>query len=239
MNKFYFMLSVLVFSVFVMATVLATPNGANFTEVKSETAPTGNPQDHNAYAGNVTEINVFGYSTTQSWQGYFGNVTGTIQLADGNSNVMYNWSLTNAKGEIYTSNQTGVSWSNIGCFDFYSTTEMNLSDLESNFNINSSDVDGVDETFNLNNHAAFSTGTTSFNAGQCNNTKLYNDAATGVFDEVLLYDSSSDIVVFASLLKDDTTGFDGAAHDFEMIVLEDGHGTDTSTTTYYFYVELA
>ena len=214
------------------------PFGASVSELKSETAPADGAGSRNALAGNVTELSITGYSTTQSWQGYFGNVSGVIQLADGGDSVMYNWSQATAEGEVYAVNQTTVSWTSVVCFDFLSTTELNVSLLENDFNINSSDVDGIDETFNLNNHAQFAVGTTSFTSGECNNTKVFDDSGTGAFDEVLLYDNTNDIPIFVSILDDDTTGFDGASHDFEMLVLEDGHNGDSSTTPYYFYVEL-
>ena len=41
-----------------------------------------------------------------------------------------------------------------------------------------------------------------------------------------------------TILDEDEPGFDDNPHDFQMIVLEDGHGTDTATDTYYFWVEL-
>ena len=216
------------------------PNGASVNEVRSETAGTGTPESHNATAGNVTELTITGYSTTQSWQGYFGNVSGTIQLADADGDVMYNWSKTTAEGEVFAVNESSVDWSNIKCFNFTAdgSTELNLTTLESLFNINSSDVDGVDETFNLNNHPQFDVGGTSFTTGECKNTKIYNSSGVGVFNEVLLYDDTNNLVVFTSLLSDDTTGYDGKSHDFEMLVLEDGHSGDTSVTTYYFYIEL-
>jgi len=49
---------------------------------------------------------------------------------------------------------------------------------------------------------------------------------------------ASNRTVFASLLSDDALGFDSLPHDFEMLVLEDGHGADTATTSYFFFVEL-
>ena len=42
----------------------------------------------------------------------------------------------------------------------------------------------------------------------------------------------------SALLEEDATGFDTASHDFEMLVLEDGHETDSAVTPYYFWVEL-
>ncbi len=45
-------------------------------------------------------------------------------------------------------------------------------------------------------------------------------------------------IIFTSLLEQNLAGFDNKTHDFEMLVLEDGHGTNVATTTYYFWLEL-
>jgi len=39
-------------------------------------------------------------------------------------------------------------------------------------------------------------------------------------------------------LEENVLGFDNRHHDFEMMVLEDGHNGNSGTTDYYFYVEL-
>jgi hypothetical protein len=69
---------------------------------------------------------------------------------------------------------------------------------------------------------------------------IYDDGGvsdSNNFDEVILTDGSS--IVFTSLLEEAAVlGFDGKDHDFEMLVLEDGHGTDIASRPYYFYVEL-
>ncbi|MGD9276128.1 MAG: hypothetical protein PVJ67_03060 [Candidatus Pacearchaeota archaeon] len=234
-NLFFVIIIFLIYSCFVLG---VSPSGAaNVAQVKSETAPADAPSSIAAQAGNVTELNVFGYSTTQAWQGYFGNVTGTIQLADSSDNVFYNWSLAEPEGEIYASTGGTIDWSSIDCFNF----SINGAALESSYNIAPDDVDGVNETFSLgNNHDLFYTNGIEFSEGQCMSTKVYDSTGQGVdnhFEEVLLWDGSN--VVFTSLLEGGSVdGFDQADHDFEMLVLEDGHGTDTATTTYYFYVEL-
>ena len=212
--------------------VLATPNGVIVTPGTS-TGLGSNPagQDPNAIAGNVTELTITANATTQSWQGYYGNVSGSVGLKDGSDNVLYNWSLNN-KGEIYASNASSVTWDGIQCYD----EPNNMTFFENMFGISSQDPDGINETFNLNNHAAFYTNGVQFTSGECNSTKLFDSAGVGTFDEVLLTDGPN--IVFASLLNNDADGFDGIPHDFEMLVLEDGHGTDTDTTTYYFWAEL-
>jgi hypothetical protein len=237
------------------------PNGANVTEIRTETANTSTAGQHEAQAGNVTQLNILAYSTTQSWQGYFGNISGTIQLASADSKVLYNWSLADPQGEVYASTNSTISWSNIQCFNFtatgtYSGSETpgainlfgtNLTTLETNFGINSSDVDGVNETFTLihggiGQHDEFYTANRQFSEGECISTRVFSSSGTGEnnkFEEVLLYEPTTASVIFTSLIEPGTVaGFDGQDYDFEMLVLENGHDADTSTTTYYFFVEL-
>lgn len=238
------------------------PFGASVVPQGSgQTAPADPAGSHAAIAGNVSEVDISGFTTTQSWQGYYGNISGTIQLADGNTNVLYNWNLTDASGEVLASTNDSLIWTNIQCFNFTAlgtfaddsgnrgnTSQFgtNLSQLESNFNINSDDVDGVNETFNLtiggDGHDRFFINNLEFSDSECQSTKLYSDSGGPIanqFEEVLLYEPDTRSVVFTALAEPTgVSGFDSASHDFEMIVLEDGHGTDTSTTTYYFYVEL-
>ncbi|MGV8151942.1 MAG: hypothetical protein ACP5OG_02585 [Candidatus Nanoarchaeia archaeon] len=242
----------------------AEPYGASdITNISETRAPMDDATARTAFAGNVSEINIFSYSTTQSWHGFYGNVTGVIQLADNNDNVMYNWSDFSPSGEIYAStNGTGIIWNNIQCFNFTATGEfdtgevslggttnergMNYTQLEDFYGINHTrpDPDGIDETFNFSGatgHNGFFTNNWNFSKGECKSTRLFDNSGTGVeyhFEEVLLYEPFSSSVVFATILMNDLLGFDGRHHDFQLMVPENGHGTDTATTTYYFYVEL-
>jgi hypothetical protein len=235
------------------------PFGATVNPLTSDTASEDPAQGIPAVAGNVTELNIFGYSVTQSWQGYFGNVTGVITLEDNGGNVMYNWSETSPEGEIYASKNDTIAWGNIQCFNFTATGTYlddtgnagqtsqygtNITILENMFNIESDDSDGVDETFTLSGigtHERFFTSQKEFSEGECMSTRVFSNIDAGEddkFEEVLLYEPSTYSVIFAGLLNEDEVGFDDNPHDFEMLVLEDGHGTDTSTDIYYFYVEL-
>lgn len=237
--------------------VAVEPFGANVINLNSTRA---NPDDATgipALAGNVTELSISGFSITQSWQGYFGNVTGTIMLADNADNVMYNWSLASPEGEIYASTNNSISWANVQCFNFdaegtYSGIETpgetnqygtNLTILEAMFGIADDDVDGVNETFTLlgSGHNTFYTNNLEFSEGECRNTQIFTNAGYGEdnkFEEVLLYEPTTSSVIFTSLLNEDVFGFDSNPHDFEMLVLENGHLTDIDTTTYYFWIEL-
>jgi hypothetical protein len=235
--------------------------GVNVTEINSTSQNPPPPGSVDAFAGNITEIAIpQGYGITQAWAGYIGNISGVIQLADGSDNVMYNWTLASPKGEVFASTNNSVVWYNIQCFNFTATgtytdeagnggtTNLygtNLTQLETQYGIKSDDIDGVDETFTLKGpgtHNIFYLNYNQFDEGECYNTRILDSSGWGVddhFEEVLLYEPTTFSVVFASLLNEDLLGFDNRPHDFEMLVLENGHGTDTNTTTYYFYAAIS
>jgi hypothetical protein len=217
------------------------PEGVTVTHIKTEmTNITSTAGNHSAYAGNVTELVLDAPGVTQAWQGYFGNVTGTLELGDASGNILYNWSgVTASSGEVYAANQSGILWTNIECLNVDNdSVQGNITEFENFYNIGASDADGIDETFAGNNHPAFDSASVSFSAGACNTTQLFDNGGAGVFTEAILHDNSSDIPVFTSLINATTTGFDGDTYDFELIVPEDGHSGDTNPTLYYFYVEL-
>jgi len=238
--------------------IAVEPFGATVNPLTSERAPQDSAQGIDAIAGDVTPMNIFGYTITQSWQGYYGNVTGVVMLADNNDNVMYNWSLTSPDGEIYASTNDSINWNYVQCLNFTATgtyasdlaqagaTSLfgtNMTIMEDMFGIEYDDVDGVNETFDLLGvgHDPFYTNNYEFIEGECRNTRIFSSGGSkvdGQFEEALLYEPSTQSIIFTGLLNDDILGFNDNPQDFEMLVLEDGHQTDTSPTTYYFYVEL-
>jgi hypothetical protein len=256
-TKIFFVL-ILAFFLNVSLVLAVEPFGANVTADSSVRAIPDNATGIPALAGNVTELSITGFSTTQTWQGYFGNVSGTIQLADAADNVMYNWSLASPRGEIYASTNNSIVWNYVQCLNFdsdgtyasdidnaggTSAHGTNLTILESMFGVETDDVDGVNETFTLlgTGHNTFYTNNLEFTPGECRNTQVFSNAGMGEdnkFEEVLLYEPTTYSVIFTSLLNQDSIGFDNNPHDFEMLVLENGHLTDTQSTPYYFYVEL-
>jgi hypothetical protein len=250
---------ILVLMIFFSVVTALEPSGGNLTVINSSRAVAGDPTGVPAIAGNVTELNIYGVSNTRSWQGYFGNVTGTIQLADSSSNVMYNWSLASPRGEIFASTNDTINWQYLQCFNYTSTGTfaddtanaggtsqhgMNLTQLHGLFNIEDRDIDSVEKTFNLFNldgHIPFYASSLEFSQGECPTSRSFTNigaAEPGKFDNALLYEPTSRSVIFTALLNEDVMGFNGRTHDFQMLVLEDGHGTNTDTTTYYFYLEL-
>ncbi len=190
-------------------------------------------QQVDAIAGNVTQLSIDALAITKSWQGYYGNVSGTIGLWDGSNNTFYNWSMATAAGEVYASRSSSITWSSIGC-----ANSSDIATEESNLGQSASDADSVSNTFsNSTYHPAFDVGSVSIGADQCYAMNPFDNggAQTSAFYNVLLWQGTNS--VYTTLLNGSKTGFNGQSWDFELMVGEDGHG-NSATTPYYFFVEL-
>jgi hypothetical protein len=215
-----------------------------------------------AKAGNVTGLRISSTRSTESWQGYYGNVTGTITLDDANNYTLYDWSLPTPSGEVYAVNSSStVTWGIVYCMNVSPTRgssggtaagtggnvayKINASQIELNFGINTTDLDGLNETFwdVYTDATGFTVGAVTIDvADGCSSAHPYTDQATDSnWVELLLSDNTS--LIFASVIRNSADGFQPGASDntdFEMVVLENGHTQQSLVTTpYYFYVELS
>ena len=213
------------------------PNGAQVDPGTSEGATANQTADSaDAYAGNVTELNIFSDGITASWQGYFGEVSGVIRLANAAGNTMYNWSLANPRGEVYATIAGSVNWGDITCFNMAAGEAA----LETAFGIASSDGDGVGETFSsVYGQELFTNNIDVSATGECRSVELFGDEGVPTFSEVILTADGGTTPIFAGILENNATGFDGNSYDFEMLVLDNGHAGDTDPTAYNFYVEIS
>src|SRR3989338_1719920 len=170
----------------------------------------------NASAGNLTWLVVQGKTVTQSWQGYVGNITGTITLDDSSGYTLYDWTLANPEGEIYATYLSTVDWSTGGilCWNWSVQTGdyLQLAEFETapssgdatpsyyaGIGAAIDDVDGVNETFSYDgangvggaSHSNFYVGGQYINGTRpgpaCPVVKLYNGTRNNQFEEVLLY----------------------------------------------------
>jgi hypothetical protein len=201
------------------------------------------PASHMAQAGNVTQLLINATTVTRNWQGYYGNVSGRIVLDNGQNASIYSWELF-PNGEVYAANHSSVDWDSIKCVNFTSNRSdgwsSNITNIESFFNINPSDRDGIDETFNSTyiNSTGFFVGNKLIDTS--NKCPLAHTFVSGNyqeedFEELLLTDNVS--LIFASILEIDSVGFDSRKWDFQMLVAEDGD--NPAPTNYYFFVEVS
>jgi hypothetical protein len=235
----------IVMSIFTSATTPVAPD--TIERGPSERAPlTGGSNAQVSEGGNLTPLFVSGQRITARWQGYFGNVSGGITLADASGNSLYDWGLVNPSGEIYAANHSTVSWSAIFCANFSANlAEENLNrDTLNAFIGYGSDLekasdDSVNSTFNQTFTGTLIVGARTFTgADNCSMVTLNTASGyqTADFQEVILTDNTS--VVFTSILEQNVNGFNSIPADFEMIVGVNSTVQGT-TRTFYFFVELS
>ncbi len=232
----------------------ADPQGPNAITIGDSSRNTKSTDGFqiNVAAGNVTSLTISDLRITEHWAGFFGNVTATIVLDDASNNTMFDWAQASPKGEVFASNGSSVTWAHLKCVNLSgfqvqensTWSQYNATRLERFFQINTTERDGFDETFNdtYGNSTGFRVGSLSFGPTlKCPMTYTYVDQGDQnvSFGEVLMSDNVS--IIFAALLEDTTNGFRQGddPHDFQMLVAENGiSGFETSTTPYYFFVEL-
>jgi hypothetical protein len=221
--------------------VTAVPTGpGTVTPISSSRLSTNAGGNVSAQAGNVSEFNFQATSITSTWQGYFGNVTGSIVLGNSQNNTFYNWNLASPQGEIYATRiATTPSWSTVLC-----ANKTHVADEDTALGVNQViDADSVNRTFlNSTIFSDFFVGSTQINGSAdsgCYATRMYNSTgqqSENDWTEVLLQDSGN--LIYTALLEQDAIGFDNRTHDFQMLVGENGHDGDQTVTPYYFYLEL-
>lgn len=216
--------------------VSSQPTGVNILFNETETASPAAAAELTTAGGSFTTLVLEGTFQNPRWKAYVGNVTGSLSLADGSGNAIYDWELAAISGEVYVSRNDSVVWSSIACAD--TTT---IGDEETFLNMGSTSLDNIANTFNETIHRSFFVGTTFIAESTCRSIATYVNNAqqtvttSSLFQEVLLEDSNSNLI-FATMLEDGVTGFDGSTYDFQMIVPEDS--TSLTPTTYFFYVQI-
>jgi len=216
-----------------IAYVKAQPTGPDsLTQTSSSRYQGSAAQSIQARAGNVSELNIHATTVSQFWQGYYGNISGTIVLSNANNQSLYQWNDANPNGEIYASRNNSLDWSQIQC-----ANQSLIYTEESTLNMGNS-VERINDTFNSTSNPQFFVGATDITANSCRSTNAYNGSGyqQSDFYQVLL--SSGNSMVYTTIIDQNKAGFDNKSYDFEMLVPEDGSNGNTATTTYYFYVEI-
>ena len=207
------------------------------------------PQSVDAIAGNITALVIRGIGQTKAWQGYYGNITATITLDDASNFTFYNWSSAEPRGQIYATLNSSITWGGVTCYNFSNTSAAYFQTIEDYYSITAPDVDGINETYTATDHPTFQVGSRSMTG--CPTTYVFqNDAAqTSNFVNVLLYDPAINDTgwIYTTVIENRSTAtgspqdlvcYNGQTCDFQILVNDDGHGTDTQTTTYYFWAEI-
>lgn len=216
------------------STAIAIPTGPSSINVTAnETKTTTAGQIINISGGIISKINITASVQNPHWKAFVGWIDGKFTLDDSSGSTIYDWTLTTVGGEVYATRASGIAnWATISCAD---ATEITAEDVA----LDHVGEDNISSTFTpASNAQPFVVAGTTISAGTCSATNTYvGGIKTAVFEEVILHDTSD--IIFATILEEDETGFDGNDYDFQMLVPENANSSWTSSTAYYLYVELS
>jgi hypothetical protein len=228
--------TILLFSaLFLSSLVIATPTGpSNINVTSNETKTSTAGQMVNISGGYISKLNITASVQNPHWKAFVGWIDGKFTLDDASGSTLYDWTLSTIGGEVYATRASGVAnWGTISCAD---ATEITAEDTS----LNHTAEDNITSTFtSASNSATFVVAGTTITAGACSaiNTYVNNVTQATKFEEVILHDTSD--IIYATILEEDETGYDGSAYDFQMLVPEVALETWTGSTAYYLYVELS
>lgn len=200
----------------------------------NETKNAASAQMVNLSGGRILSMNITAGVQNPRWKAFVGNVIGSFTLDDEGGSTIYDWTLATITGRIYSTRTSGaVSWAGIECAN-NTTMEQENSVLN-----HTGDSDNITATFDDNTHDLFWVGTVSISDNSCPtlNTYVSNSSQDTLFQEMVLYDGTANIV-YATIIEEDEVGYDGETYDFQMIVPENGTPGFNSATAYYLYIEL-
>ncbi len=228
-TKILILSALMVISMFAMAVmpVSASPGATTANEVSSTDAgPTATASSAvTTEGGNITNVDLVADSYTERWAGFYGNVTGTINLTDGTYSL-YNWTWTVAdEGEVIASTaSSGITWASL--------VNGTATEVDTAWSFSSSS-DSATSTFDSTESVTIGdqtmTGTDAADTGAADGYK------TAIVKDNTTVTSKDDLLFVANIINGGST-FNSETHDFEMIVPT--NATIGQTEQYYFYVEL-
>ena len=133
----------------------------------------------------------------------------------------------------------------------YNESNRSVEERENGLLSHTSRDDNITTTFLNANHSAITVGARIIGKNECFSLQTYiNDAAQGFtdsdtanFTQVILYDGTNTTngnVVYETKIENDKTGYrSDSTYDFQIALPENGATGFTSSTAYYFYVELS
>ena len=188
--------------------------GSTVDWIRSGSLEVSIPGNDSAIGGNVTPMNLSSNISTDRWQGYYGNVTGTLAFGYG-SYIFYEFSAGEATAVFATQNQS---------FDFSRLEAGTAADLDTVWNYLTGNDQAVDVyTGNLTNITGVVAPAVELNpTGQNLNSTILDDGSSALKENF----------AFGAIIQNGATCFDSSSCDYELLVPADG------TETYFFYLEV-
>ncbi len=218
MKKIFFVLAILVLLVLPFARA-AQPGAATTSSADKGNYTGGTAGTASVISGHVYHVDLNGTQGTYKWVGIYGNVSGTIVLADSNNKQFYNW--TGATGVLVYASDGTINWNGLSDEDgtnMPSYLTSGTDDYTSTFTGASTDIGSKIYTISSDYATPFPT---------ASNFSVYS-----------LKDGSGNLVWAGKVLSPAKPTYDGDSADFEMLLPENGTSNDNTATTYNFWVEL-
>lgn len=210
------MLAIIVLS---LSMVAAAPSGGNVTVGASTGGTSTTSTTVSINGGNVTSVDVNSDVVTSRWAGFFGDVSGSLFLADSSANNFYQWTIGSMTGAVvYATNASVTNWATLTPLTNADAPGYVNGVYSDNFTQTFADTESfVSGSYDIASTPYATTYNSSGVAGDLKTYALYADAAT---------------TVWAGKVVDDTDGFDGSAVDYQILL------PAQTGTTYSFYMEL-
>jgi hypothetical protein len=223
------------FVALVAGQVLAVyPDGVvNYTILKTETRNKTTPVNITAYGGNITWLRIDATQQTKRWQGFVGNMSGSLVLDDAANNTMYSWNLSNVTGEIYASTNCSLDWNLVSP----------QNDCSIDNYITGTGSDSASKTYTpSSNSNTYQILSMVINASStCAAYPYVNSSAQSTFFENIILAaganaSTTNQTIYAATIDGATepNGFNGEQFDYQMLVPANG----TTGTVYCLYAEI-
>lgn len=239
-GAYAFFLFVMLFVLLFFNLVTASPTGPDSVVIeKNQTKSASAAYVLNTSGGYVTIMNFTANIQNPRWKAFVGRVSGSFTLDDSGGSTVYDWSLATIAGEVYaTRNSSTINWNNLTCA---SVPNLNLENTRMGL---TSSADNLTATFNVSTgatHEEFFVASRNISRNSCPtlNTYVANNTQDNYFEEVALFESAGNNVVYATVLERSVYGYDNRTYDFQMIVPEVGTPGWDGATAYYLYVELS
>ena len=216
-------------SIMVATNIKGDPSGVTLDRGASSRGTNPSATQTTAQAGNITQMNIDQSRITDTWQGFYGNVSGQIVLENGVGNNFYDWDYLSLTGEIYATRSTVSDWTTINC-----TNRTQWQNEELKLGISTTQLDGINETYSQTSYPTFLVGARQMNG--CKSTRPYKATSSASRFWNVLLNSNSINTVYAAILAENKNAFDNSTADFEILVPVN---RTIGTATYYFYAELS
>jgi hypothetical protein len=225
--------------------VLAVPEGVSTaTLLSSERRGAQGVGNVTAQGGNITRLALTSNIQTAAWQGFAGNISGSIVLDDASGDRFYSWSLSNISGEIYASRNSSINFNSI-----YPHNNCTIDESLTG----SSSSDRVNRTFTQSgNTVNFSVGLIQINSSSaCAVFPFVNSTApsSNMFENLILSAEHNNATpqqgnfvvggnqsIYTGILQlNNVHGFDGQMYNFQLLVPVN---RTSGFNQYFFYAEL-